>query len=305
MSAIAPGIFAQVQADADGLPSHSPAGLVDDDTRVLGAAAKHVFGLHKPFASLGPQEARRKQRGKRSRRQVWGSSLGDGIVEVKPSIDIGNATTAQAELFDIASTVSEDDGPCNGALEVCRDISGSTSIASGADRAGREKWCDMMSSGSEGDEHDGVTNEWSDFASGVEETATNQECATARVFTRTFGTISPSPRPDFAFVWGPKPMLVGKENEVAQTVNGDVTGDNRFLAADADEDSVMGEFIEDLATIFAYASDTASLKVGVRKYLAKFVRRRMDSGGTKASATAEGLALIKEVTEFSKTGGEG
>ena len=94
---------------------------------------------------------------------------------------------------------------------------------------------------------------------------------------------------------------VGKE-EVLMIVplDEDKKGDD----SSDEEDSVMSVFIDDLATTFADASDAASLKVNVRQHLAKFVRGRIDSGDTKASAVTEGMHLIKQITEFTKTGGE-
>ena len=75
---------------------------------------EHVFDLDTPFVLLGLQEARRQQRGKRSRRRPGGSSLGstdaalEELVKVsledKPLTDIVVNTAAQVNLFDIAST---------------------------------------------------------------------------------------------------------------------------------------------------------------------------------------------------------
>ena len=67
-----------------------------------------------------------------------------------------------------------------------------------------------------------AANEWADFAFGEIEIATNKECATVRVFARTFGTSRSGPR--YKFAWSPKPRFAGV-TKVSQTGVDDAIGD--------------------------------------------------------------------------------
>ena len=62
LAAIEPQIVAMVKADQAGVQVRSAAGMISPDQNLRGNAAKHTFGLCKPFDELGPAELRGLQR---------------------------------------------------------------------------------------------------------------------------------------------------------------------------------------------------------------------------------------------------